>query len=211
VQGGRAPYDQSRRISPFSQIITSDVFNNGGIDGLLNAIRNVPGFNTGVMSMMSTVGRNTGTTTMGLQPLIVVDGVQQSLNTDVKSYLQTLDPTNIDFIEILNGPLTAMYGVEGAGGVILINNVNQRKGIAQVNEKGGAVIYPRGYYAQPPFTAAGHPPSTLYWDSSLLTDNSGKASLQFPAANEQGSWSASITGITERGDILYKKIAVKCQ
>jgi hypothetical protein len=211
VQSGRAPYDQSRRVSPFSQIITSDVFNNGGIDGLLNAIRNVPGFNVGVMSMQSTVSRNTGTTTMGLQPLIVVDGVQQSLNTDVKSYLQTLDPTNIDFIEILNGPLTAMYGVEGAGGVILINTVNQRKGVAQVNEKGDAVIYPKGYYAQPPFSPAGHPPSTLYWDPNILTDNSGKASLHFPAAHEQGSWSANIIGITERGDILYKKIAVKCQ
>ncbi|HEY4336998.1 MAG TPA: TonB-dependent receptor plug domain-containing protein [Puia sp.] len=211
VQSGRAPYDQSRRVSPFSQIITSDVFNNGGIDGLVNAIRNVPGFNVGVMSMASTVSRNTGTTTMGIQPLIVVDGVQQTLNTDVKSYLQTLDPTNIDFIEILNGPLTAMYGVEGAGGVILINTINQRKGVAQVNEKGGAVIYPKGYYAQPPFSPAGHPPSTLYWDPNLITDNSGKASLHFPAAHEQGSWSATITGITERGDILYKKIAIKCQ
>ncbi|HEY4109618.1 Plug domain-containing protein [Puia sp.] len=212
VQGNRgAPYDQSRRVSPFSQIITSDVFSNGGIEALNNAIRNVPGFNTGVGSMSSTVKMGQGTGTMGIQPLIVMDGVQQSLSTDVKSFLQTLDPYNIDFIEILNGPLTAMYGVQGAGGVILINTVNQRKGISAVNDKGVATVYPKGYYTQPPFMPAGHPPSTLFWDPGLLTDNSGKATLQFMTAHEPGAWSASITGITERGEILYKKIAVKCQ
>jgi hypothetical protein len=206
-----APYDQSRRVSPFSQIITSDIFNNGGIDGLLNAIRNVPGFDVGVLSMSTSVSRGEGTGRMGLQPLIVVDGVEQSLSTDVKSYLQTLDPVNIDFIEILNGPLTAMYGVQGAGGVILINSVNQRKGVAQVSGKGTAVIYPKGYFAQIAFAPAGHPPSTLYWDPSLITDETGKASLHFPAAHEQGAWSASITGITDRGDILYKTVPVRCQ
>ncbi|HEY1212044.1 MAG TPA: TonB-dependent receptor plug domain-containing protein, partial [Bryobacteraceae bacterium] len=212
VESGKATYDQSRRVSPFSQVITSDVFDHGGINALVNAVRNVPGFNTGVTSLqMATIPRGGTVGTFGVQPMIVVDGTQQSLNTDVASFLQTLDPTNIDFIEILNGPLTALYGVQGAGGVILINTVNQRKGIAQVSDKGTAVIYPKGYYAQPPFSPAGHPPSTLYWDPNLLTDNTGRASLHFPAAHEQGAWSASITGITERGDILYKKIAVKCQ
>lgn len=212
VESGKAPYDQSRRVSPFSQVITSDVFDKGGIDGILNAIRNVPGFSVGVLSTAATTNRSGQTSaTMGMQPLIVMDGVQQSLSSDVKSYLTTLDPTNIDFIEILNGPLTAMYGVEGAGGVILINTVNQRKGVTQVSDKGTAVIYPKGYHAPPAFSPAGHPPSTLYWDPSLLTDNTGKASLHFTAAHEQGAWSASIIGITDRGDILHKTIAVKCQ
>jgi outer membrane receptor protein involved in Fe transport len=207
-----APYDQSRRVSPFSQIITSDVFSNGGIDGLVNAIRNVPGFNTGVASMQMATDKNGNVTgSMGVQPMIVMDGVQQSLSGNVSSFLQTLDPANIDFIEILNGPLTAMYGVQGAGGVILINSVNQRKGVAQVNDRGIATIYPKGYYAQPPFSPTGHHPSTLYWDPGLVTDNSGKATLHFPAAREQGAWSARITGITEHGEIIYKKIPVKCQ
>jgi len=212
VQSGKAPYDKSRRVSPFSQVITSDVFNNGGVNAIVNAIQSLPGFDVGVQSLTVSVTKGVPSATMGMQPLIIVDGVQQSLgNSDVKSFLITLDPTNIDFIEILNGPLTAIYGMEGGGGVILINTVNQRKGISTVGDKGVAVIYPKGYYAQAPFSPAGHPPSTLYWDPSLLTDNAGKASLHFTAAHERGAWSASITGITEHGDILYKTIAVICQ
>ncbi|HXB10146.1 MAG TPA: TonB-dependent receptor plug domain-containing protein [Puia sp.] len=207
-----ATFDQSRRVSPFSQVITSDAFGKGGIDGLANAVSNVPGFNTGVGSVqMSTSRTGAVTGSMGVQPLIIMDGVEESLNTDVLGFLRTLDPSNIDFIEILNGPLTAMYGVQGAGGVILINSVNQRKGVAQVNDKGVATIYPKGYYAQPRFSPAGHPPSTLYWDPSLLTDNSGKVSLHFTAAREQGAWSARIMGITERGDIIFKRIPLKTQ
>jgi hypothetical protein len=211
-----AKYDQSKRVSQFSHIITSDALNNGGVNSLSNAIANVPGFNTGISSMKQNINSD-GTTSMGMgvQPMVVMDGVPLQLSgTDVNSFLQSeVDPSTIDFIEILKGPLTAIYGVEGAGGVILINTRVGIDDVTKVNDKGIATVYPKGYFTQTDFKKAASPAqaSTLYWNAHLLTDNNGKADLNFITANEQSTYSADIVGITENGQLISKKIRIKSQ
>jgi outer membrane receptor protein involved in Fe transport len=147
---------------------------------------------------------------------------------DPKTFLQSLDPYSIDFIEILTGPLTAIYGVDGAGGVILINTVRNSKDIAQVNSQGLTILYPKGY-ANPadfPLPAASdkkdakRPPasasspdqrSTLCWSANLLTDANGNARLNFFTPREQSTYLATVIGITENGDLISKKLQIKCQ
>jgi hypothetical protein len=213
---GATTIDPNKRVSPFSYIITPDKYYND-INGLVNAINTVPGFNSGIGSMSGATG------TMGVQPIVVLDGVQLNLTGDVKSFLQTLDPTQIEFIEVLMGPLTALYGVQAAGGVLLIHQVTQGKEIAQVIDKGLTTIYPKGYFNQPDFSAPDYSKkdskksqpadrrSTLYWNANLLTDNNGKATLNFYTSNEQSTYSATIVGITDGGDIVSKRIQFRCQ
>jgi TonB-dependent Receptor Plug Domain len=218
VQGktGAASIDPNKRVSPFSYIITPDKYYND-INGLVDAISAAPGFNAGLGSL------NGATGSMGVQPLVVLDGVQMTLSGDVKSFLTTLDPTQIEFVELLYGPLTATYGVQGAGGIIMITEVTNGKEITQVTDKGVTTIYPKGYFNQPDFSGPDYSKkdpkkspstdhrSTLYWNANVLTDNNGKATLNFYTSNEQSTYSATIVGITDGGDIVSKRIQFRCQ
>ena len=208
-------YDVTKRVSNFSIIITSDNLNNGDKQALVNAIKNVPGFNAGFNSM--TLGGS-----YNVQPLVVMDGVKLSLSTDVMSFLADVDPATIDFIEILKGPLTSIYGVEAAGGVILLNTTNKRKeNVSFIDDKGIATVYPRGYAKDPGFPTPDYDKkeeqksefpdnrSTLYWNDNVLTDLSGKATLNFFTSDDQRIYTITVMGIAVNGDILLKKIRIK--
>jgi hypothetical protein len=232
VATGGASYDKSKRVSQFSYIITSDQFAADPINGIVNAIESAPGFKTGVLGVVGSAVSNSGATisngSMGIQSIIILDGVEIPSLGDPKSFLQTLDPYSIDFIEILTGPLTALYGVEGAGGVILINTVRNSKDVAQVNSQGLTILYPRGYAnpadfpnpaasdkkdAKRPPVVASSPDqrSTLCWSANLLTDANGNARLNFFTPHEQSTYLATVYGITENGDLVSKKLQIKCQ
>ncbi len=211
-------YDASKRVSQFSDIITSDRLNNGDRNALLNSVENLAGFTHSGISSMSL-----GTGSIGIQPLVIVDGVQQSLSTDVKTFLQNYDPTNIDFVEVLKGPQAAAYGLYGAGGVILINTTNTKKDISQFNDQGLSTIYPKGYFRHSDFAAPDYTKkevkqssfpdmrSTLYWNPGVLTDNNGKASIDFFTADEPSVYSVTINGMSATGEIICRKVEIKKQ
>jgi len=133
-----------------------------------------------------------------------------------------VDPATIDFIEILKGPLTSIYGVEAAGGVILLNTTNKRKeNVSFIDDKGIATVYPRGYAKDPGFPTPDYDKkeeqksefpdnrSTLYWNDNVLTDLSGKATLNFFTSDDQRIYTITVMGIAVNGDILLKKIRIK--
>jgi len=215
VQSGKSAgtsIDESKRVSKFSTIITHDKFQDGDPNALVNIIRQVPGLNRGLT--MSAGGSATG-----VQPLIVVDGVAQSLpGDDDNSFLMSLDPSTLDFVEILKGAETAMYGMQGSGGVILINSSNKRGGSTQIDEKGLSTIYPKGYYKEANFlspnyekkdpkkTAEQDLRSTIYWKGNILMDASGKANIEFYTADEPTTYTVNLMGVTNTGEIVFKQI-----
>jgi outer membrane cobalamin receptor len=156
-----------------------------------------------------------------VQPLIVMDGVILSLSSDVKSFLQSIDPSSVDFIEVLKGPQAAAYGMQGAGGVILINSTNERKQVSQINDKGISTIYPMGYAKQVEFNspdydkkeikkaAAPDQRITIYWNANLITDEKGSASAYFFTGDNRTTYTVILTGITTTGNILTKKLRFK--
>jgi TonB-dependent SusC/RagA subfamily outer membrane receptor len=73
------------------------------------------------------------------EPIVLVEGAQVGLSSDgmgyrkpVLSYLRSLNPKDIDFIEVLKGDEAANYGVRGSNGVILINLLNRRRDYSPV-------------------------------------------------------------------------------
>ncbi|HLY70745.1 MAG TPA: Plug domain-containing protein [Puia sp.] len=221
-------YDASKRVNQFSYIITSDNLNNGDPNVLANAIKNIPGFNTGVNTMSTAMVSVQGVAeptivSSGVQPLIVMDGVPLSLSGDVNTFLQSVDPRTIDFVEVLKGPESAMYGMQGAGGVILINTTNIRKQVSQINSQGFSTIYPKGYFKQTEFTfpdydkkevkksSAPDKRTTLYWNANLLTDKTGNAAPYFFNADGRAVYAITIMGITENGNLIGKRITFNGQ
>jgi hypothetical protein len=203
-----AAYDQSKRVSTTSYIITSDQLNSGDPNALVNAIKNVPGLYTGITSSAMTTSY-----------LLILDGVNSS--SDV---LTSLNPLQVDFIEVLRGPETAYYGMEGADGVILVNTISKLNEVTTVDDKGTAVIYPMGYLKKTEFPSpdydkkdknkgASFPDlrTTIYWNGDLQTDNNGKAGVVFFTADAPATYTASLLAVTATGELVYKQIKIKRQ
>ena len=216
------PEDEALRQSPFSDVIGPDQLRQGGVDMIYNALSNIPGFTTGVNATASGGGGSAtqGTTAM----LVLMDGVQINTGGDLKGFFETLDESNIEFIEVLKGPLTAIYGMQGSAGVILVHSVDHNQSVVSVNDKGVSTIYPKGYSNQQDVYTAGYEKkkgssaavgtsdaSTLYWNANLLTDNLGNAKVDFFTGSRQATYSAAIVGITPGGDIVEKTIQIKCR
>ncbi|HLI92762.1 MAG TPA: TonB-dependent receptor plug domain-containing protein [Puia sp.] len=205
------PEDEAKRASSFSDVIGPDQLHKGGVDAIKDALASVPG-------LTSAINRVVGLGTAD-PVLVLLDGVPQNA-----AIIESLDASNIEFIEVLKGPLTAVYGMQGSGGVILINSVNKSEAVAQTNAKGLTTIYPRGYYSRPNVYASGWDPakgpgpgdgtvdaSTLYWNGDIVTDNNGKAKVDFFTGRQQAVYSAAIVGITMAGQIVEGKIKIRCQ
>lgn len=76
----------------------------------------VPGVQVGQAgpgSMPSIIIRGIGTNSEHTQPLFIVDGVQ----TD---NIATIDPNNVESIDIIKDGTASIYGMQGANGVIMV-------------------------------------------------------------------------------------------
>jgi hypothetical protein len=209
-------YDEAKRASSFSSIIGPDQLRSGGVDEVYNALSNVPGLTTGI-------NRNMSSSAINVDPFyILMDGVPVGTGGDLKSFLESLDANNIEFIEVLTGPQTAIYGMQASGGVILINSVNTLHDYARTNDKGLTTIFPKGYYNQSDIYSSGYDKKktaaaqtedapTLYWNANIPTDNLGNAKVDFFTGSRQATYSAAIVGVTPGGDIVEKKIQIKCK
>ena len=137
------------------------------------------------------------------------------------SVLNTYSVDDIDFIEVLTGAEAAYYGAGGGNGVILINTRNGPRKILKNSIPGLKQFYAKGYlnpvlfvgpdYDKPEIKNSTSPDlrSTLYWNGDLLTDDKGKAAIDFFTADAKSTYSVIIKGVTVNGDIIYKKITVQ--
>lgn len=121
-----ANYNKSRRVSSSSVILTSAQLNERNSVG--NAVLQIGGLHmlngflviNGLTAMKAPDGTS--------EPLLLIDGaeapnvgVSPGDASPVMAALNSLNPKEIDFIEILKGAEGANYGVRGGNGVILVN------------------------------------------------------------------------------------------
>ena len=213
-----ANYDQSKRVSPTSVILTSKELNERNSVG--NAVLNVGGMHliNGVLVVNGLTAMKAPDITS--EPLLLVNGTQVTVSagvgesSPVMSFLNELNPKNIDFIEILKGPEGANYGVRGGNGVILVNMSNSTRDGAQNKSnlktfyaKGisNPVLFPNFDPQQKEITFADNR-STLFWNGNYLTNDVQNSTLIFYTSDIPATYKATITGITIHGDIIYKTI-----
>ena len=58
-----------------------------------------------------------------VEPMLIVDGINTRAGS-VVDYLNSIPPSNIDYIEVLSGPEAAMYGSRGGNGAIVVKTSN---------------------------------------------------------------------------------------
>ena len=212
-------YDETKRVSPFSHIITSEMFDRGaGRAG--NALLMVPGVHSTGNSI--SIGGPVNFFGQMSPPLVVLNGVAMdttALGTNVMDFINSLPPSTIDFIEVITGSEGAMYGMQGGNGVILINTKNAPRRNER-NLKGLPSFYPRGFNSAQPFvmpdynnkaTKASKVPdlrTTIFWNGNIITNLNGKVSLNFFTADKPTTYLVTVTGVTANGDKIYKSVTL---
>ena len=111
---------------------------------------------------------------------------------------------DIDRIEIIKGPKTAIYGSRGANGVIAVFTKRGRfmkKGVLEFRMFG--YHHPREFYSPRYGTEFDHliedPRTTIYWHPVIMTGEDGQVMLDFYNSGKEGTFWILVEGISEDG------------
>lgn len=216
-------YDESKRVSQFSHIITFDQLQQWGMNSIENALLFVPGVH--LRGGKIVIGGPTSFNSA--EPLLVVDGAEYDFSRgdsiggggSAFEILGLISPSTIDFIEVLTGPEAAFYGSRGGNGVILINTRNKLRNIEQ-NGEGWKRFYSTGFTIAPDFhepdydnkdlkkSAFPDQRTTLFWNGNILSDEYGKATVHFFTSDATTTYTVWVKGVTVNGDIFSEKIKI---
>ena len=142
---------------------------------------------------------------------LIVDGMQMEAD-----FLDNVVPSDVESIELLKSiGNTAIYGSQGAGGLIIIttkrgdggrSSNRYAPGIVTLNPKGFTVS--REFYS-PKYDAASTSSradlrTTIYWNPQVVAGADGKAKFEFYNADEPGNYRVVIEGIDALGHLARK-------
>lgn len=143
---------------------------------------------------------------------IVIDGMMVE-----PEFISSINPIDVESIEVLkSGANTAIYGMRGGGGVLVINTkrpeVNRdyrtyAPGIVSYNPKGlykGREFYSPNYEDPKLNTKMADLRTTIYWNPNVVSDSNGNAGVEFFNGDGPGNYKAIVEGIDINGKIGRK-------
>lgn len=209
----------AKRLS--SHRITAETLDKLGLSNTVDAVKMLPGIimignRITITGGMPSLDGNLSKA----EPLLLVDGVPANASS-VVDYLNSLSPSNIEYIEVLTGPEAAMYGSRSANGVISVKMANQIR-VNQLNAgKDHQTFIAKGYHKAPSFyippydvdiireTVFNDNRATLYWNGELVTGPNGKAEFSFYTADLKNDYTLTVQGVTEKGELIFAEYNIK--
>jgi hypothetical protein len=159
-----------------------------------------------VAYLMRAMGRFSGTPGMA----VIVDGMIMDSN-----HLDDINSKDIASVEVLrSGSYLAIYGSNAPGGALVITTKRGGEDSRRVTQKPflGLLAYPYvGYYKTkafyaPKYAAASNKQITdmrnaIYWNPNMITNKSGKASIDYFNADAKGIYRVVVEGIDDNGKL----------
>jgi hypothetical protein len=154
-----------------------------------------------------------GMSNSGAAMAISIDGI-------VSPYLSlgNIDVESVESIEVLRGvPYIAMYGSDGANGLIVITmKRGSGRKMSDIYAPGLVTFMPKGYdmprkFYSPKYNA--NPDTTpdlrttVFWEPHLVTDAKGKANINFYNTDKTGNYRIVIEGIDATGNLARKVLS----
>ena len=140
---------------------------------------------------------------------LIVDGMFVS-----PDFLGAINPRDVESIEVLKSASnTAIYGIRGGGGVLLINTKRGERNMSYGSYAAGIVSFkPQGLYKSREFYSPNYDDpkintkiadlrTTVYWNPNIITDSTGKAMVEYFNGDNTGSHAVIVEGINARGEI----------
>jgi TonB-dependent SusC/RagA subfamily outer membrane receptor len=163
-----------------------------------------------VMNDIVYATRNMASSFSGPIPMqLILDGAYVE-----PEFLSSINPNDVETIEILkSGANTAIYGMRGGGGVLIINTKRGESNSDYRNYASGIIGYnPRGFYKGREFYSQNYSDpainttisdlrTTIYWNPNVISDTTGKASVEFYNSDGKGKYKAIVEGINIDGTI----------
>lgn len=152
---------------------------------------------------------------------IVVDGVE--LGTGVG--INTINPADVEAVEVFDGPDASIYGMSGGQGVLVIttksNDDNATEYISKEMSPGIFSIQNQGYFKAREFYSPAYQVkndatkpdnrTTIYWKPDIVTDSAGNATVSFYNADGKGNYRVEIEGIDSKGNLGRQVLRYKVQ
>lgn len=144
---------------------------------------------------------------------IIIDGVK--IMSDGGMNVLDMNVIEIESIEVLKSPSnTAIYGVFGGAGVLVITTKNGSNQPDYKIDKNGVITFsPKGYavsrtFYAPRYNVNQHTTSdlrtTVYWNPTILTDEDGQFKLDYFNGDEPGKYRIVIEGFDIDGNLARK-------
>jgi hypothetical protein len=157
-------------------------------------------------------------------PLLVEDDVPLPPDISIVAELKTMYVDAVGSVNVLKGPETALFGIRGANGVILVNHKTGND--FRPNDESTpslAIIKPLGYYQPAAFYSPKYLTpeqindqtpdlrTTIYWNPSISLSQNKPTQLSFHTADRPGLYTITLEGLTSSGEPLHvtSKLLVK--
>ena len=144
---------------------------------------------------------------------LIIDGMYVE-----PEFLSSINPNDVESIEVLkSGANTAIYGIWGAAGVLVINTKRGEVNKDYRSYAPGITSYnPQGFYTAREFYSPNYEDpktnmkvadlrTTVYWNPNVITNSTGKAEVEFFNADGTGNYKAIVEGIIANG-VIGRKI-----
>lgn len=227
VKGDARPvdYDVSKRVSQYSSILSGDDLDGRtSLDILILRVSGLQLMNGYLVIHGLNAMKAPGPTA---EPLVLVEGVPVALSSDgvgtvspVLSYLKSINPKDVDFIEVLKNGDAANYGVRGANGVILINLSHSARTTVGADNNSMKTFYREGITNPTIYPAYNYDVKdkkkiyvpdnrcTIFWNGNYLTSNNA-STFTFYTSDVPATYTVNVTGFTASGDFINKTITIK--
>ncbi|MEP1096290.1 MAG: TonB-dependent receptor plug domain-containing protein [Cyclobacteriaceae bacterium] len=222
IEGGREvnvvkdPFVKAKSLylNPSIRIVADTVFKKSvGVKNVVGFMRNIPGvaiIGSGPSALIRLQGlgsrkRFNVATVENMAPLFLLDGVPTS-ETSVNS----LNPFDVYYIDILRGPQASLYGTRGSNGVIAIY-LRPAELAKTVPRPGSVFLQFPGYYASKKFEFTDIMKSnlakdplgiTVHWNPSIELKD-GKGRLKFDLPSEPGNYFIRLEGLADNGSPIF--------
>lgn len=148
---------------------------------------------------------------------VVLDGMY--IQGDQLSMINVADIASVEVLR--NSNYTAIYGMYGANGLIIITSKTGKDAMAStVAPLGMLTIQPQGFHVSKTFYKPIYEVdstqklnqdlrSTIHWEPNLITDKAGKAAFDFYTADRPGKYLITIEGVDFNGKIGHKTLEIE--
>jgi hypothetical protein len=223
-------YDVSKIVSKFSRIIPGDQI---GIspNGVEIALLKTPGVTLVERRLKIMGGGTQSASSNGSGPLLFIDGNPVPVNDKLKeglpneyknpdavkdpliTYLESLNPRNIDFIEVIEANEAVAFGLGTDGGVIYVHTTNIYREETTPYATGNKTYYMRGFSTAPIFTHPNYDKinqkasvfadnrTTIYWNGQMEAFQGAIMDLSFFMADDPADYLITVIRQTNDGDL----------